>query len=58
MHYPSKGYDSSPRGRWGICALSLPEVLTITPSGNNRQIRLTQPRRVRKGIHRNPERYV
>jgi hypothetical protein len=28
MHYLPWGDESSPRGRWGICAPALPEVLT------------------------------
>jgi hypothetical protein len=28
MHYLPLGDESSPRGRWGICAPALPEVLT------------------------------
>jgi hypothetical protein len=28
MHYLPLGDESSPRGRWGICARALPEVLT------------------------------
>jgi hypothetical protein len=28
LHYIPQGDDSSPRGSWGICAPSLPEVLT------------------------------
>jgi hypothetical protein len=28
MHYLPRGYESSPRGGWGICAPALPEVLT------------------------------
>jgi hypothetical protein len=30
MHYLPRGDASSPRGRWGICAPALPEVLTAT----------------------------
>jgi hypothetical protein len=33
LHYPPQGDESSPRGRWGICALALPEVLTIKWGG-------------------------
>jgi hypothetical protein len=29
MHYLPRGDESSPRGRWGICAPALPEVLTL-----------------------------
>jgi hypothetical protein len=29
LHYLPQGDESSPRGRWGICASALPEVLTI-----------------------------
>jgi hypothetical protein len=29
LHYLSQGDESSPRGRWGICAPALPEVLTV-----------------------------
>jgi hypothetical protein len=29
LHYLPQGGESSPRGRWGICAPALPEVLTI-----------------------------
>jgi hypothetical protein len=28
LDYPPQGDESSPRGRWGICAPALPEVLT------------------------------
>jgi hypothetical protein len=28
LHYLPQGDESSPRGRWGICAPALPEVLT------------------------------
>jgi hypothetical protein len=29
LHYLPQGDESSPRGRWGICAPALPEVLTL-----------------------------
>jgi hypothetical protein len=31
LHYLPQGDESSPRGRWGICAPALPEVLTESP---------------------------
>jgi hypothetical protein len=30
MHYLLRGDESSPRGRWGICAPDLPEVLKVS----------------------------
>jgi hypothetical protein len=33
MHYLPQGDESSPRGRWGICAPALPEVLTLFSLG-------------------------
>jgi hypothetical protein len=32
LHYLPQGDESSPRGRWGICAPALPEVLTANHS--------------------------
>jgi hypothetical protein len=32
LHYLPQGGELSPRGSWGICALALPEVLTVQPT--------------------------
>jgi hypothetical protein len=41
LHYLPQGDESSPRGRWGICAPALPEVLTTSshsmPNSHRRQ---------------------
>jgi hypothetical protein len=39
MHYLPRGDESSPRGRWGICAPALPEILTNFPMPLSRQTR-------------------
>jgi hypothetical protein len=38
MHYLPQGDASSPRGRWGICAPALPDVLTFSSENLSCQV--------------------